>query len=134
MDLHFRRQRAAEIDLDEQVRTGDVIDAHLPRAVERQDAYEERVDIVETRRHGPGDTATATFWLENQRPAAWREKAQVAVTNSLEALSDEELEHETQMPISGRCRRRTATLRSFSSFAWPRAIVAQAKPRCRMSA
>ena len=68
--------------------------------------YEERVDIVETRRHGPGDATAAIFWLENRRPAAWREKHRVAVTNSLEALSDEELERETQMPISGRCRRR----------------------------
>ena len=36
--------------------------------------YEERVDIVETRRHGSGDTTVAIFRLENRRPAAWREK------------------------------------------------------------
>ena len=39
--------------------------------------YEERVDIAETRRHRPGDTTAAIFWLENRRPAAWREKARL---------------------------------------------------------
>lgn len=59
------------------------------------------MEIVETRRYVPGDTTAAISWLKSRRPAAWRDKAQVTVTNPREALSDEDLEREIAMLISG---------------------------------
>ena len=62
---------------------------------------EERVELVEVRRHVAADTTAAIFWLKNRRPEAWREKSQVEVTSHIASLSDEELEREIQQLLSG---------------------------------
>ncbi len=56
--------------------------------------HEEKVEIVEVRRHAPADTTAAIFWMKNRKPEDWRDKTEVQVTHSLADLSDEELDQE----------------------------------------
>ncbi len=56
--------------------------------------HEEKVEIVEVRRHAPADTTAAIFWMKNRKPEDWRDKTEVQVTHSFADLSDEELDQE----------------------------------------
>jgi hypothetical protein len=67
----------------------------------KADPNVEKVKLVELRRHVPADTTAAIFWLKNRRPEAWREKSQVAVTNHIASVTDEELEREIMQLLSG---------------------------------
>lgn len=56
--------------------------------------HEEKVEVVEVRRHAPADTTAAIFWMKNRRPDEWRDKTEVQVTHSFADLTDEELDQE----------------------------------------
>jgi len=38
--------------------------------------YEEKVEVVEIRKHIPADTTAAIFWLKNRRSQNWRDKTE----------------------------------------------------------
>lgn len=39
--------------------------------------YEEKVEVVEVRKHAPAETPAAIFWLKNRRKDEWRDKQEM---------------------------------------------------------
>lgn len=56
--------------------------------------HEEKVEVVEVRKHSPSDTTAAIFWMKNRKPDEWRDKTEVQVTHTFADLSDDELDKE----------------------------------------
>lgn len=57
--------------------------------------HEERIEIVEVRRHAPAETTAGIFWSKNRRPDRWRDKVQTEITGKDgEAIKIEQVAHD----------------------------------------
>jgi len=66
-------------------------------------SYEGKVTATPTIKHFPPDVTACIFWLKNRQPDKWRDKSELAVTNTVLGLPEDKLE--ILRKLADRCAR-----------------------------